>query len=145
MGVAAGGLPCRRYNAAAYTYGGGCQAGNRTAGPHAVCTVANGTPYIYDGNGNLTDNGSRWGTYNPSNKVIHVGIHDTTTSVDFMYGADGNRVVQSTTSSSGGTSRTVYVGLGETGKSLYERTTIGPTIKHVHYIYAGGAHGGAAF
>ena len=128
-----------------YTYGGGCQAGSRTAGPHAVCTVANGAPFVYDGNGNLTKNGSRSVVYNPSNKVTQVGIDNTTASVDFMYGADGNRVVQSTTSSSGDASRTVYVGLGATGKSLYERTTTGLNTKHVHYIYAGGAHGGAAF
>ena len=66
--------------------------------------------------------------YNPSNKVVHLDSdpmpsqgHDTG-SVDFMYGADGNRVVQSVTSG-GMTSRTVYVGLGGTGKSLFERTT----------------------
>ena len=43
------------------------------------------------------------------------------------------------------TSRTVYVGLGATGKSLYERTTTGSTVKHVHFIYAGAGHGGNAF
>ena len=127
-----------------YTYGSGCQAGPRTAGPHAVCTVAGGAPFTYDANGNLTKNGSRSATYNPSNKVIHLGVDNSTTSVDFMYGADGNRVVQASTTG-GVTSRTVYVGLGGTGKSLYEQTTTGSSTKHVHYIYAGGAHGGAAF
>src|SRR5262249_8922998 len=55
-----------------------------------------------------------------------------------------NRVVQKVVS--GGTaSRTVYVGLGGTGKSLYERTTTGTTVQHTHFIYAGGVHGGNAF
>jgi RHS repeat-associated protein len=135
----------------AYTYGAGCQAGARAAGPHAVCTVAGGTPFVYDGNGNLTANGSRSATYNPSNKVTHlesapaVSQGNDTGSVDFVYGADGNRVVQLVTNG-GGTSRTVYVGLGATGKSLYERTTMtGAPTKHVHFIYAGGVHGGNAF
>jgi len=61
-----------------------------------------------------------------------------------MYGADENRVVQVLTSG-GVTSRTVYVGLGGTGKSMYERTTTGNTVQHVNFIYAGSAHGGAAF
>jgi len=41
----------------------------------------------------------------------------------------------------------VYVGLGATGKSLYERTTdvASGTKEYVHFIYAGGAHGGNAF
>lgn len=41
----------------------------------------------------------------------------------------------------------MYVGLGGTGKSLYERTTYEKTgqKEHVHFIYAGGAHGGNAF
>jgi len=38
-----------------------------------------------------------------------------------------------------------YVGLGGTGKSLYERTVRGTTVEHVPFIYAGGAHGGNAF
>lgn len=128
-----------------YTYGG-CNAG-----PHAVCSVAGGPSFIYDGDGNLTSSGSRSVMYNPSNKVVHIDSdpvpsqgHDTG-SVDFMYGADGNRVVQSVTTG-GVTSRTVYVGLGGTGKSLYERTTTpGAPTKHVHFIYAGSAHGGNAF
>jgi RHS repeat-associated protein len=137
----------------AYTYGVGCQAGSRTAGPHAVCTVAGGTPFVYDGNGNLTSNGSRSATYNASNKVIHVESDpavsqgNDTGSVDFMYGADGNRVVQTVTTG-GVMSRTIYVGLGATGKSLYERVTTtkpGGQTKHVHFIYAGNVHGGNAF
>ena len=65
-------------------------------------------------------------------------------SVDFMYGADGNRVVQSVTSG-GVTTRTIYVGLGGTGRSLYEQTTAGTNVQDVHFIYAGAAHGGAPF
>jgi RHS repeat-associated protein len=133
-----------------YTYGTGCQAGT-SAGPHAVCQVGNGTPFAYDGNGNMTNTGSRSVMYNPSNKVVHVDSdpmpsqgHDTG-SVDFMYGADGNRVVQSVTSG-GATSRTVYVGLGGTGKSLFERTTkTGAATTYVNFIYAGSAQAGNAF
>ena len=133
-----------------YTYGAGCPAGTRVAGPHAVCTVGGGSPFQYDGDGNLTKSGSRSVTYNPSNKVIHVESDPATSqgndtgAADFMYGADGNRVVQSATSG-GVTSRTVYVGLGPTGKSLYERTTTGTTTENVNFIYAGAAHGGGAF
>jgi len=38
-------------------------------------------------------------------------------------------------------------GSGGTGKSIYERTTYVKTGKkeHVHFVYAGGAHGGNAF
>jgi hypothetical protein len=54
------------------------------------------------------------------------------------------------TSSSGPSVRTVYVGMGGTGKSLYERTTTETastetTVEHVHFIYAGDAHSGNAF
>ncbi len=129
-----------------YTYGSGCQAGGRTAGPHAVCTVGNGTAYAYDDNGNLTSNGSRSVGYNPSNKVTTIEtVGSGGASVGFAYGADGNRVLQTATSG-GVTTRTVYVGLGATGKSLYERTTTpGATPKNVHFIYAGNLHNDNAF
>jgi RHS repeat-associated protein len=135
-----------------YTYGG-CGAG-----PHAVCTVGGGTAYAYDLNGNMTAGNDRTVNYNGSNKVTRIshatGAADSGNAdvVAFAYGADGNRVVQSvgTTTSAGSTditesARTIYVGLGGTGKSIYERTTRGSTIEHVHFIYAGGAHGGNAF
>ena len=126
----------------AYTYGTGCLAGTRSAGPHAVCTVAAGPQFTYDNDGNLTSDGSRAVTYNPSNKVTHVT--SAPGSVDFIYGGDGNRIVQS--SNAGGvTSRTVYVSLGENGKSLFEQTTSGSSVQSVHFIYAGNSHGGNAF
>ena len=69
----------------------------------------------------------------------HAGV------VNFAYGADGNRVLQVATSG-GSTTRTVYVGLGGTGKSLYERSsTAGSTPQHTFFIYAGSANGGNAF
>ena len=135
----------------AYTYGasGGC-----AAGPHAVCSVGGGTQYTYDANGNMLSNGSRTVTYNPSNKVTEVvsdpmpSQGNDTGTVDLMYGADANRVVQSV-ASNGTTTRTVYVGLGATGKSLYEQitkqTAATTTVGHANYIYAGGVHGGNAF
>jgi RHS repeat-associated protein len=134
----------------AYTYGAGCTAGSRAAGPHAVCTVAGGTQFSYDGNGNLVSGNNRTISYNSMNKTVEIqsDAPSPTATVDFIYGGDGNRVVQSATSA-GTTARTVYVGLGATGKSLYERTstTIGhnTTTEHVNFIYAGGAHGGNAF
>jgi len=80
--------------------------------------------------------------YNAFNKPV--SITRSGASVAFAYGAEGNRIVQSATAS-GSTSRTVYLGLGETGKSLYERTTRGSEIEHVQFIYAGNSHGGNAF
>jgi RHS repeat-associated protein len=106
----------------------------------------------------MTAGNDRTVNYNGSNKVTRIshatGAADSGNAdvVAFAYGADGNRVVQSvgTTTSADSTditesARTVYVGLGGTGKSIYERTTRGTTIEHVHFIYAGGAHGGNAF
>jgi RHS repeat-associated protein len=136
------------------TYNYGTSAGC-AAGPHAVCSVAGGTLYIYDANGNMTSTGSRTVTYNAANKVTNIHSDPTpsqgndTGTVDLLYGADANRVVQSQTSGST-TVRTVYVGLGGTGKSLFEQTTTqtsggAPTVQNIHYIYAGGVHGGNAF
>jgi RHS repeat-associated protein len=130
----------------AYTYGAGCTAGSRAAGPHAVCTVAGGSAYSYDGDGNLVSGNNRLVTYNSMNRTVHIesDAPAPVATADFIYGAAGDRVVQSATSG-GATARTVYVGLGATGKSLYERTTTGSTVQHVNFIYAGGAHGGNAF
>jgi len=140
-----GNLTQKDTNSYAYGSSAGC-----AAGPHAVCTVGGGTLFTYDANGNMTATGSRTVTYNTSNKVREIvsdpvpSQGNDTGTVDFMYGADVNRVVQSATSG-GTTTRTVYVGLGGTGKSLYEQITTGTTIQHVNYIYAGGVHGGNAF
>ncbi|HXT99775.1 MAG TPA: RHS repeat-associated core domain-containing protein, partial [Polyangia bacterium] len=123
-----------------YTYGaaGGCQTG----GPHAVCTFDGGSPFQYDANGNMLSGNNREITYNLANKVAH--IQSGANGVDFLYDADGNRAVQET--SDGGTiARTVYVGLGETGKSIYERTTKDGVAEHTHFLYAPGVHNGNAF
>jgi RHS repeat-associated protein len=125
-----------------YTYGG-CEAGFRTAGPHAVCSVGGGTPYVYDADGNVTAGAGRAISYNAANKAITIASDVAT--ADFIYGADANRVVQQVTPAGGTPARTVYVGLGPTGKSLYERTTTGSTVEHVQYLYAGSNHGGSAF
>jgi RHS repeat-associated protein len=122
-----------------YVYSSGCMADQRPAGPHAVCTVG-GVPYSYDGNGNMTSGGGRTVEYNTLNKPTH--MQGEGGSVDFIYGADGHRVVQEAGPQAG---RTVYVGLGATGRSLYERTTKSSGTEHVHFIYAGGAHGGNPF
>lgn len=135
-----------------YSYTG-CASGG---GPHAVCTVGGGTPFGYDPNGNMTSGNGRTVTYNGANKVTQIsqasGAQGSGTDVvNFAYGADGNRVVQlvgtrpSDSTDVVESSRTIYVGLGGTGKSIYERTTRGSTIEHVHFIYAGNAHGGNAF
>jgi RHS repeat-associated protein len=127
---------------------GGCGAG-----PHAACTAGNAS-YSYDENGNMLFGGGRSFGYNPSHKPIHIESAPTSPQgndagdVDFVYGADGNRVVQIATPLGGDSSsaaRTIYVGLGGTGKSLYERTTSPGKTEHVHYLYAGAAHGGSAF
>ena len=57
-----------------------------------------------------------------------------------MYGADDVRVVQDSRSE-----RTLYVGLGNTGRGFYERTKKGETTEHTFSMFAGNAHGGSAF
>ena len=90
----------------------------------------------------MTTGNEREVTYNLANKVTR--IQSGANTVDFLYGADGNRVVQEATGG-GSTARTVYVGLGGTGKSIYERTSKDGGFEHTHFLYAGGAHGGNAF
>jgi len=138
-----------------YKYNTGCLAGSRAAGPHALCQIDSGPTYAYDANGNLTSVGDRAVTWNASNKPTRLrnGSGSGAQTADFIYGADGQRVVQAIGTGDGelgtGTNhtaaRTVYVGLGATGKSVYERTTRGSTVEHAQYIYAGSAHGGSAF
>jgi RHS repeat-associated protein len=138
-----------------YKYGTGCSAGGRAAGPHALCQIDDGPTYNYDWNGNLLSVGVRAVEWNASNMATRLtsGTGSGMTTVDFIYGADGQRVVQAVgmgegqigSSNNNTLSRTVYVGLGATGKSLYERTTRGSTIEHSHFVYAAAAHGGSAF
>jgi RHS repeat-associated protein len=122
-----------------------------SAGPHAMCGTGSDTGFQYDPNGNLRNGRERSLNYNSYNKPTHISNTPTvsqgndTGTADFIYGADGHRVVQEIGSPSGSTARTVYVGLGATGKSIYERTTKGGTIEFAHFIYAGDAHGGSAF
>ena len=117
-----------------YAYNAGC------AGPHATCTVGGGTQFVYDGNGNMTSGSGRTVQYNSMNKATR--IQGSGGTIDFMYGPEGNRVVQEAGAATG---RTVYVGLGPTGHSLYERTTSSGGTQHVHYVYAAGLHGGNPF
>ena len=85
-------------NGVVYRYGTGCQAGARAAGPHAVCTVGGGAEYQYDDNGNLTRGGDRHITYGTQNKAIRIESEASGGgAVDFVYGAEGNRVVQART------------------------------------------------
>ncbi|HXU01683.1 MAG TPA: RHS repeat-associated core domain-containing protein, partial [Polyangia bacterium] len=124
-----------------YTYTG-C-----TAGPHAVCTVGTGSPFVYDDNGNVVRAADRRIEYNAANKTTHIENTATSETIDFVYDADGNRVVQevgTVGAPAGSSARTVYVGLGSTGKSLYERTTRGDSVEHTQFIYAGSLHGGNA-
>jgi len=129
-----------------YSYAG---CGGR---PHALCSI-DGAAFGYDGNGNMTSGPGRTAIYNPRNKVQSVTRQPSSSSgndggtVSFLYGADGNRVVQDVTNASGAMERTIYVGLGATGKSLYERTTKGASgvVEHRHFLYGGGDRGGGAF
>jgi len=129
-----------------YTYTG-CAAGG---GPHTVCQVDGGPAYSYDANGNMVSGNGHTAAYTAFNKVSHIegtsAPGGSSPTVDFVYEADGNRVLQTTGTTTGPeTARTVYVGLGETGKSIYERTMTSAGIQHVHFIYAGNAHRGNAF
>jgi RHS repeat-associated protein len=131
-----------------YTYNSGCTAGTRPAGPHAVCNVTGGGAFTYDGNGNMLTGGSRTVSYNPANKPTHIERSGSApASADFVYDGSGNRIVQ-IARAGGTTSRTIYIGLGATGKSLYERTTRTGNVQeveHVQFIYAQAAHGRGAF
>ncbi|MEO5766746.1 MAG: RHS repeat-associated core domain-containing protein [Polyangia bacterium] len=120
-----------------YSYSG-CQAG-----PHAVCAV-DGSAFTYDAHGNMISGGGRSVSYDWHDKSTHIAGPNGST--DFVYGADGNRVLQETTDGSvGGAQRTIYVGLGGTGRSLYERTKSSGVTEHTHFVYAGGAHDGGPF
>jgi len=134
-----------------YTYGT-CLAGTRSAGPHAVCTVGTGASFAYDQNGNMVSGDGRTVTYGPNNKPLRITSEpavsqgNDTGVAEFIYGADGHRIVQSVGTNVAGpeSERTVYVGLGGTGKSVYERTTRGGTVEHSQFIYAANSHGGSA-
>jgi RHS repeat-associated protein len=117
----------------------GCTAGTRPAGPHAVCSVGGGAPFSYDANGNLIAGGGRTVAYDAANRPAHIeaAASGAATTVDFVYGADGLRVVQAATIGET-TARTVYVGLGAAGRSLYERTTRAGGVEHTQFLYAGG-------
>jgi len=125
-----------------YTYGVCPGPGRSGSGLHQVCAIDNGPRFVYDAAGNLTANGDRTVVYNAHNKAAQITDSDGTVRV--MYGADDSRVVQVATSG-GVTTRTVYVGLAGTGKSMYERSTSGATVQHTNFIYAGDAHDGNAF
>jgi RHS repeat-associated protein len=118
-----------------YSYSG---CGGR---PHALCSVGDGPTFAYDNNGNMRADGVRTFGYSASNRPNTITRDAEYTQL--AYGADGNRVLQSVgNTGSGELARTVYVGLGATGKSIYERTVKGNTIEHVNFIYAGAAHDG---
>jgi RHS repeat-associated protein len=121
-----------------YTYG------TCGAGPHAVC-AAGSRSFQYDTNGNMSGGGGRTIAYNNSNRATQITA-ESGPIIKFIYGADNHRVVQDVgAGSSAPASRTVYVGLGATGRSLYERTTRPSGTEHVQFVYAGGIHGGNAF
>ena len=97
---------------------------------HAVRSVGD-TSYTYDMNGNMTNASlpvvgtGKVMSYNGANKVTRITNRLSISNdapmdvVEFVYGADGNRVVQSVgTSLNSDMARTVYVGLGDTGKSM---------------------------
>jgi RHS repeat-associated protein len=112
--------------------------------PHAVCRIGSGALFEYDDVGNLKTDGVRTIGYLPNNKVEQIVA--PTGAVQFSYDADGNRVIQQSTGGASPDARTTYVGLGDTGRSLYERTTRADGIvEHVQFLHAGSAHGGAPF
>lgn len=123
-------------NGAQYAYAG-CDAG-----PHAVCSTGE-TTFQYDDNGGMIAGGGRTVDYAPNHKPSHILDVGASASVDFAYGANDQRVLQAGQSQAGEAARTVYVGMGDTGKSLYERTTTGTSVEHTQFVYA--ADGGAAF
>lgn len=129
-------------NGVSYGYSG---CGGR---PHAVCSVGSESTYSYDLNGNVRAGGGRIIGYNVANKPVNIARGAE--AVQFIYGADGHRVVQDVSHDLSSVARTVYVGLGDTGKSIYERTIrraapgSAEVVEHSQFIYAGTSHGGNA-
>jgi RHS repeat-associated protein len=134
-----------------YRYGGQCATG--AAGPHAVCEITDGSAvignYQYDANGNMILGGlqslEREITYTPYN--IPSRIEQGSNWTEFEYGPDRSRVWRESYNAwDGKTVSTWYVGLGGEGAPLYElESENGGGNTHVHFIYAGGYHGGHPF
>jgi len=102
------------------------------AGPHAV-TSANGSTYLYDANGNMTDGGGRHIDWTSFNKPLEIQLNSSSVQSVFFYDADHNRVQQVSVNSSGEETTTTYL-----GKS-YERVEKPTYTEHKHHINVPGA------
>lgn len=118
------------------------------AGVHRLCSSGDGPEYEYDANGNLLRNDSHELTYGANNKVTHIGRvvspeRNASGNVDLTYDALDGRVVQQTTDAAGNASRTLYLGLDDEGRGLYERTATSSDVQHTQFLYVPGYHSGA--
>src|SRR5262249_12119792 len=102
-----------------------------------------GPQFEYDQNGNLSNDGVRYLSYDLANKVTHV--QNGGSSVDFIYDAEGNRAVQEA-AGGGQNPRTPYPGRGAPRQRLYQRTMKEDGgVEHTQFVYAPGEHYGNAF
>jgi RHS repeat-associated protein len=130
-----------RKNGQEITYGSTCSAHTRLAGPHAPCAFNGSEPFEYDDNGNLVRGNGRTASYDSRNKPVEIVDSQRATRIEFSYSADGDRVLQFASTLSGDDeidARTLYFGMGGTGKGIYERTIQGDDVTHTQFIYAMG-------
>ena len=120
-----------------YKYGSDCQSG---AGPHALCEVRDASDnviqsYQYDANGNMLTGTDRIVSYTSFNKPYQFDNGQGSTVATFFYSADRSRIFKVSDNK-----RRVYVGLGATGGTLYERESDNSanTSEHLHFIYGNG-------
>ena len=94
------------------------------AGPHAAHnwdpTGAASVNYAYDENGNMTSRGGDTMTFDANNRLVD--YDDGTTTTEFVYDADGNRILRL------GTDDTTYIG------GIYETNG---TVETAYYTFAG--------
>jgi RHS repeat-associated protein len=90
-----------------------------------------GTPYTYDANGNMTNDGYNTLTYDAENRIV--SVTNGSASATYSYDGNGLRVKKALSSTS-----TVYIFLGGTLISEYDNgaTASSPSRE---YLYAGGA------
>lgn len=100
------------------------------AGPHSV-TKAGQYTYTYDDNGSLIEGGGRtvkWTSFNKPSEITK-----DSTKISFDYNPDHTRIVQRAASKT-----TIYLNPRLAPGMRYEKEIQATSVKHIHYIYAGG-------
>jgi RHS repeat-associated protein len=120
--------------------------GTVASGLNRLCSIEGvSSTFQYDANGSMVSGSGRTIEYDAFNRPSRItSSQDGEHGVNFVYGGDGGRVVQELWDGDA-RERTLYVGLGDTGRSFYERTTTNGAVEHLYFLYAGSNHGGNAF